>query len=127
MSYHFSPLSEARQKALEELSNQITSEQAVWLSGYFQGLSRGLWSQGQKSNASPAQSSTKKIPLTILFGTHTNRSKKIAESIHKKAQARNLDSKVVGMDDYNPRDLKDEKNVLVIVSTHGEGGTTRNG
>ncbi|PWD98057.1 assimilatory sulfite reductase (NADPH) flavoprotein subunit [Marinilabilia rubra] len=121
MSINHSPLSEFQIKALGDLTNQVTAEQVIWLNGYFQGLSKGLSEAGSNTKSSAGQASGEKVPLTILFGTHTNRSKKIAESIQEKALSKNFDSKVVGMDDYNPRDLKKEKNLLVVVSTHGEG------
>lgn len=59
--------------------------------------------------------------LTILFGSHSGNSEKVAQIARKEAQRLGLEAKVRNMEDYNPRSLKDEEQLLVIVSTHGEG------
>lgn len=115
------PLKEQQQKALEQLTQGITSSEALWLSGYFYGLHQSLSkSEGQPAN-NPEPQKNNSLPLTILYGTHTGRSAAIAQSLHEKALKLNIKSSVYPMDEYNVRQLKNEKNILVIVSTHGEG------
>ena len=61
------------------------------------------------------------VSLTILYGTHTGRSGTIGRWVEKAAGERGFRPQLIAMDDYNPRLLTEEKNLLVIVSTHGEG------
>jgi len=68
-------------------------------------------------NAAPAVAEK----LTILYGSHTGNGKKIAEQAAEAAAARGLKAEVRDMNDYPPRQLAQEQNLLVVVSTHGEG------
>tara|TARA_R110002050_G_scaffold34967_10_gene88275 strand:- start:15905 stop:17701 length:1797 start_codon:yes stop_codon:yes gene_type:complete len=124
MSIQLSPLNEVQLKALEQLTQGAKPEQVIWLSGYFQGLvgsatlgSLAATGAGQFDSAAP----TEKLPLTILYGTHTGRSEALAKALCEQGSTQNITCQLKPMDDYNPKHLKDEKNLLVIVSTHGEG------
>jgi sulfite reductase (NADPH) flavoprotein alpha-component len=97
----------------------------VWLSGYFYGQAT---SGAASTGAAPAAPSAATVPsaapaekLTILYGSHTGNGKKIAEQAAEAAAARGLKAEVRDMNDYPPRQLAQEQNLLVVVSTHGEG------
>lgn len=120
MSIKFSPLNEAQLKALQDLTAGIQPDQMIWLNGYFQGLAGGV-TVGAGVPAAQPEVTAEKLPLTILYGTHTGRSKALAKVLCEKASAQNIECVTKPMDDYKTKQLKDEKNVLVIVSTHGEG------
>ncbi len=123
MSIKLSPLNENQLKALEQLSEGLEKEQAIWLNGYFQGLT-GAKLNGhapQASNGESIPTAVEQIPLTILYGTHTGRCENLAKKLCELASGKGIDCKIHPMDDYKPRQLKDEKNLFVIVSTHGEG------
>jgi len=110
---------------LQQLTAGLTPQQLVWLSGYFYGQA----AQGVASvpGAAPAVATaaaavapaTQKI--TILYGSHTGNGKKIAEQAAAAAVTRGLAAEVRDMNDYPPRQLAQEQNLLVVVSTHGEG------
>jgi sulfite reductase (NADPH) flavoprotein alpha-component len=59
--------------------------------------------------------------LTILYGTHTGRSKTIAANLAKKLANNGVEVQTIALDDYKTRQLATETNVVFIVSTHGEG------
>lgn len=121
MSNQLSPLNEAQLKSLKNLTTNLTKEQAIWLNGYIQGFTASTFASAD-SETSPATIERRvATPLTILYGTHTGRSEKIASEIHTEATAKNFESTLLAMNQYKPRNLKDEKNLLIIVSTHGEG------
>ena len=61
------------------------------------------------------------LKLTILFGSHTGRSEGIAKKLSGLLEEKSISTTVVAMDDYNPKQLETEENVLIVVSTHGEG------
>lgn len=125
MSIKLTPLHDVQLKALEQLSQGLQNEQIIWLSGYFQGLAGSAF-VGAASAVSPgivagAGNGAEKFSLTILYGSHTGHSEGLSKKLNELALAQNIDSKVYPMDDYKTKQLKDEKNLLVIVSTHGEG------
>ncbi|MGQ7869445.1 assimilatory sulfite reductase (NADPH) flavoprotein subunit [Sunxiuqinia sp. sy24] len=124
MSIKLSPLNDVQLKALEQLTQGIQPEQAIWLNGYFQGLAGAVSTGLTKTQTSQGLVSAKavdKFPLTILYGTHTGRSQALAKALCEQARAQNITCLLKPMDDYKPKQLKEEKNLLVIVSTHGEG------
>jgi sulfite reductase (NADPH) flavoprotein alpha-component len=59
--------------------------------------------------------------LTILFGSETGNASRLARSLAEAAHAKGFAPVVADMADYKPRRLKDEQDLLVITSTHGEG------
>ena len=119
MSIKLSPLSEVQLKALEQLTQGIQPGQVIWLNGYFQGLAGAVTTA--PAEVSEIAATSENLPLTILYGTHTGRSETLARELSANASAQHIEAVVKPMDDYNFKQLKDEKNLLVIVSTHGEG------
>jgi sulfite reductase (NADPH) flavoprotein alpha-component len=112
---------------LQQLTASLSPQQLVWLSGYFYGQAT---SGAAGTGAAPAAPSAVTVPsaepapaekLTILYGSHTGNGKKIAEQAAEAAAARGLKAEVRDMNDYPPRQLAQEQNLLVVVSTHGEG------
>ncbi|MGE5393097.1 MAG: assimilatory sulfite reductase (NADPH) flavoprotein subunit [Candidatus Saccharibacteria bacterium] len=119
MSIPLSPLSEQQLSALGSLTNEITREQLLWINGYFQGL---LVSSGNKSlSVEPVSSVKSDKKLTILFGTHTGRSKVIALKLAEVLKKQGVEVKTIAMDEYKTRELAAETHLVVVVSTHGEG------
>jgi sulfite reductase (NADPH) flavoprotein alpha-component len=112
---------------LQQLTASLSPQQLVWLSGYFYGQAT---SGAASTGAAPAVPSAATVPsvapapaekLTILYGSHTGNGKKIAEQAAEAATARGLKPEVRDMNDYPGRQLAQEQNLLIIVSTHGEG------
>ncbi len=110
---------------LQQLTAGLTPQQLVWLSGYFYGQATGGAAGVGASVAAPsttaAPSAAPTEKLTILYGSHTGNGKKVAEQAAEAAAARGLQAEVRDMNDYPGRQLAQEQNLLVIVSTHGEG------
>ena len=59
--------------------------------------------------------------MTVLFASETGNSKALAKSLVEKAKAKGIEVRLADMADYKTRGLKDEQDLLVIASTHGEG------
>lgn len=89
------------------LAGAVTSDQALWISGYFAGLGA----------ATRSGSAARK--LTIIHAGETGN----GASIAKQAAAALADRSpsVVDASHYKVRNLKDEQDLLLIVATHGEG------
>ncbi|MBL7969236.1 MAG: assimilatory sulfite reductase (NADPH) flavoprotein subunit [Prolixibacteraceae bacterium] len=117
MSIQFNPFNEQQLSALANLSAGLNREQLLWINGYFQGL---LASQSTSLPIADKLVSNNKS-LKILYGTHTGRSKTIAENLAKRLSASGVNVQTVSLDNYKTRQLTSETNLVVIVSTHGEG------
>jgi sulfite reductase (NADPH) flavoprotein alpha-component len=112
-----SALSPEQWAQVEALGRSVSAEQARWISGYFAGLDAGLARLGGAAPVAAPQGRT----LTILYGTETGNGRALAKDFAETAAKRGLAPKVADMADYKVRSLKDEQDLLIIVSTHGEG------
>ncbi|HET7815954.1 MAG TPA: assimilatory sulfite reductase (NADPH) flavoprotein subunit [Sphingomicrobium sp.] len=106
-------------RLVEGLAETLTPEQARWISGYFAGLDAGLLRSGG-GQAAPVQAPQGRT-LTILYGTETGNSRDLAKALGAAAGERGLAPKVSDMSDYKVRQLKEEQDILFVVSTYGEG------
>ena len=124
---------------LQRVLSRMNREQLLWLGGYISAaidfapavqehysdpiIEPGALTQGsehsERQEAPAAESKAR--GLTILFGSHSGNSEKTARLAQKEAERKGLSVKVKNMEEYNARFLKEEEQVLVVVSTHGEG------
>jgi sulfite reductase (NADPH) flavoprotein alpha-component len=102
---------------VEALGVSVSAEQARWISGYFAGLDAGLGRLGGAPPAAVPQGRT----LTILYATETGNGRALAKDFAEAAAKRGLAPRVSDMADYKVRSIKDEQDLLIIASTHGEG------
>jgi sulfite reductase (NADPH) flavoprotein alpha-component len=108
------------------LARSLDREQAIWISGFFAGIaSRAvIGEQDGAGLAAPASAPAARPAtrtLTVLFGSETGNSRELATSLTEGAMAQGLEPRLVDMADYKVRALKDEGDLVVITSTHGEG------
>ncbi|MDF7811121.1 assimilatory sulfite reductase (NADPH) flavoprotein subunit [Hymenobacter sp. YC55] len=119
-------------KALNELTANLTNQQLLWLSGYLYGRAAEATQQPVAAStqaaavAAPAAAQPAAAPaapsrLTILYGSQTGNSKKVALQTAEAARQRGLEPTVRDMNDYPTRALASEQQLLVITSTQGEG------
>jgi sulfite reductase (NADPH) flavoprotein alpha-component len=105
---------------LQQLTDKLSAQQLVWLSGYFYGQATSGGAAVAAVVPAPAVAAPVE-KLTILYGSHTGNGKKVAQQAAEAARQRGLTAEVRDMNDYPTRQLAQEQNLLVIVSTHGEG------
>ncbi|WP_375433702.1 sulfite reductase flavoprotein subunit alpha [uncultured Hymenobacter sp.] len=121
-------------KALNDLTASLSQQQLVWLSGYLYGRAvdapqNGATASTQATAAVATTAATQTAPtpaaapsrLTILYGSQTGNSKKVALQTAEAARLRGLEPTVRDMNDYPTRTLASEQQLLVITSTQGEG------
>lgn len=121
MSLKTNPFNEQQLSTLNGLLPGLTKDQILWLSGYLEGrlaVEGGLEVPEVTMAVAKPESL---IKLTILYGTETGHSQTLAEKLAEKATNKNINAKVFSLYDFNYKKLKEEENVAVIVSTHGEG------
>ena len=109
---------------LEKLASQHTALEQMWLSGYLYGIA----AQGQPAaNASTVEMPATAVPpaglpkISLLFGSQTGNSKKAANQVAARLREHGWELVVSDLNDYPNKHLKEEKIVLLVVSTQGEG------
>ncbi|MDE3236011.1 MAG: flavodoxin domain-containing protein [Bacteroidota bacterium] len=105
-------LTEPKLKAIQDLVHSSTREELIWINGYLSALLTD-------AKAEQAKSSVNKI--TIVYGTETGNSKKVATDFAAKAKQQNIQVKLSSLEQYRLNDLPKEEYLFVVISTQGEG------
>lgn len=112
-----SPLRPEQQQLATQLANGLGNDQALWLSGFFAGLAYPA-----SGNALPPTiPSTAKRKLTVLYGSESGNAEQLAGKIAKAAEKQGFKATISNMSDAKPAALTKAENILVVVSTWGEG------
>lgn len=113
---------------MQEIIEHFNPQQLQWLAGYLTGLQHSNQQLLQLINRIPVpQESITTEPIaaqesiTVLYGSKSGNSRKVAKNLHDKLIARGFTTVLQDMNAYQGNRLKDEKWLLVVVSTHGEG------
>ncbi len=112
-------LSSFKSKILQDLVSTSTKEELIWINGYLSGLLSQEATAGSAVAAPAAAPTVGKI--TIVYGTETGNSKKVATDFALKAKKSSINAKVVSLDQYRLNDLAKEEYLLAVISTQGEG------
>ncbi|MDG3072865.1 assimilatory sulfite reductase (NADPH) flavoprotein subunit [Bacillus halotolerans] len=118
-----SPFNQEQAELLNRLLPTLTESQKIWLSGY---LSAQSVSVLETSGAPAAVSAGVTAPaiskeVTVLYGSQTGNAQGLAENAGKQLEERGFQVTVSSMSDFKPNQLKKINNLLIVVSTHGEG------
>jgi len=122
-------LSQEQQQMVDTLSQTLNTRQLDWLSGYFAGkVSVGSTNQqvvalpqNMFTNLTFDSETASKPKLTILYGSRTGNGAMVAKKAQKRAEENGFTVSLIDMNDYKPVQIKNETNLLLISSTHGEG------
>ncbi|MCC7250330.1 flavodoxin domain-containing protein [Hyphomicrobium sp.] len=106
---------------LNQLVQRSTPLQRSWLSGFLAGLDAAQGQQGGAAVAPAAQAPRPRQPLTILYGSESGNTEALAMKAKKLAAKLSFDAKVVDMADADLAVIAKSKNLLVYISTWGEG------
>lgn len=122
-----SPFNEEQVTLLNQLLPKLTEPQKIWLSGY---LSAVQLASGEIAATSVAvldapeklvQVEVKSKEVTILYGSQTGNGQALAETLSKNLLAADYHVTTFSMHEFKTNSLKKIENLLLIVSTHGEG------
>lgn len=109
-------LGESKLNDFLALVKASSEAELIWMNGYISAV------VGKTLGAEAAPAATNHPgKITIVYGTETGNSKRLATSFASKAKKVGINAKVVGMDQYKTADLPKEEYFFSIVSTHGEG------
>ncbi len=104
------PFSSDQRRALDSLLAGFDPVQRGWLSGY-------LAAPGLPVVSAPVPAGK----LTVLYGTESGNSESLADRTVKAAKKRGFQAVMKNMSEISPPDLAKSTNLLVIVSTWGDG------
>ncbi|MCY8975376.1 assimilatory sulfite reductase (NADPH) flavoprotein subunit [Bacillus atrophaeus] len=119
-----SPFNQEQAELLNRLLPTLTESQKIWLSGYLAAAQSGsVQGTAEAPAALPAGDTAQTISkeVTILYGSQTGNAQGLAENMGKTLEGRGYQVNVSSMSDFKPNNLKKIKNLLIVVSTHGEG------
>jgi sulfite reductase (NADPH) flavoprotein alpha-component len=106
------PFSPDQRRSLDSLLSGLSPGQRFWLAGFL----------SADSAAAPASAPAgASVPLTVLYGTESGNAEELAAVSTKAAKKRGFKAVMKNMSDISPDDLAKVENLLVIVSTWGEG------
>lgn len=109
------PFDRTAAEQVRSLVARLDSGQRLWLSGYLAGASE----RATAPAAAPADAS--RPPVTILFGSQSGNSERLAKQAAELLAQRGVRSTLLDMMDCRKNHLQEASTLLVIVSTHGDG------
>jgi len=104
------PFSESARRLIETALVGLDATQRAWLSGY-------LASAPTAVAVAPAAS----VKALVLYGTESGNSEKLADRTAKEAKKKGIAATVKNMADIKAADLAKHQNLMVVVSTWGDG------
>jgi sulfite reductase (NADPH) flavoprotein alpha-component len=118
---------ESQKQQIESLVHGLSQHQVIWLSGYLSGIGMqtpARLAEPSVENNPPASTSASHATLSairVLVGSHTGNGLKISQDIKAEAQRLGFPVEVSNLNDYPLKKLKEDKLILLVISTHGEG------
>lgn len=125
-----SPFNQEQADLLNRLLPTLTETQKIWLCGFLasakvESPAASLSAVALETKAAPVQQNVVQQAiskdLTILYGSQTGNAQGIAEKAKKTLEGQGFKVTVASMSDFKPNNLKKLQNILIVVSTHGEG------
>ena len=124
-----SPFNEEQAELLNRLLPTLTESQKVWLGGFLAAAPTAAVSAAPAPAAVEAESAAVQAPaapavskdVTILYGSQTGNAQRLSQKAGKMLESKGFNVTVSAMSDFKPNNLKKVQNLLIAVSTHGEG------
>lgn len=113
------PLGEARERLLSELSQGLDRESLWWLAGYFTALARETRAPTALEAAPVASKATQ--GLLVVYGSQTGNAQRLAEALHQRALAQGLQARLQRASELSLKQLSRERALLWVISTQGDG------
>ncbi|MEX2416016.1 MAG: assimilatory sulfite reductase (NADPH) flavoprotein subunit [Paenibacillaceae bacterium] len=122
-----SPFNQEQVELLNRLLPTLSETQQIWLSGYLTARQSTGSTVKIGSNllavplASPITQPVASQEVTVLFGSQTGNSQRLAKVLSGKLEERGLLVTLSSMSNFKTNTIKKVRNLLIVVSTHGEG------
>ncbi|GIO23698.1 assimilatory sulfite reductase (NADPH) flavoprotein subunit [Oceanobacillus sp. J11TS1] len=121
-----SPFNEEQVDLLNRLFPTLTETQQIWLGGYLSAV-KNVNQSAQVTDAALAgpqsanEAEAAPVEVTVLFGSQTGNCQNLATGLSEQLEEKGMKVTLASMNDFKPNKLKNIENLLVIVSTQGEG------
>ena len=102
----------------------FSEDQKLWLGGFLAGLNSRLVASA--GNVSPSDTQSDVKHLDIIFGTQTGNAEGLAEDAADLAREKGFSPVISEMDEIEMDHLSSMQNLIVVVSTYGEGEMPNN-
>ncbi|ELY5871915.1 NADPH-dependent assimilatory sulfite reductase flavoprotein subunit [Cronobacter sakazakii] len=110
------PLSPEQLARLQTATHDFTPTQLAWLSGYFWGMvNQQPGAAVMQTPAAPAS------VITLISASQTGNARRVAEALRDDLLAAQLNVNLVNAGDYKFKQIAQEKMLIVVASTQGEG------
>ncbi|ELY6087008.1 NADPH-dependent assimilatory sulfite reductase flavoprotein subunit [Cronobacter sakazakii] len=110
------PLSPEQLARLQTATHDFTPTQLAWLSGYFWGMvNQQPGAAVMQKPAAPAS------VITLISASQTGNARRVAEALRDDLLAAQLNVNLVNAGDYKFKQIAQEKLLIVVASTQGEG------
>lgn len=103
-------------KTIIDLVQSSSKEELIWINGYIAGII-----QQDTTEVATLPATNVKPKLTIVYGTETGNAKQLATQFASLAKQKKCLVKLIGLDQYTPKDLEKESLLVVVISTQGDG------
>ncbi len=96
----------------------FSGDQQAWIGGFLAGLNSQL---AMAQAVAPGAGQVAAKPLDILFGTQTGTAESLAEDAAELARAKGYNPRVAELDEIEMDQLAEMEDLIIVVSTYGEG------
>ncbi len=110
-------LNDQKLENLKKFIEGFTSEELIWINGFISGR---LAAGSSGSAVTPANNSIN-TKLTLIYGTETGNAKALATKLAAEGKKNGLKIKLAPAETYKTKDFEKEENVIVVISTQGDG------
>lgn len=111
------PLNPEQLARLQAATGDFSTTQMAWLSGYFWGMVNQTPGAAAVSAPAPADVPT----ITLLSASQTGNARRLSEQLRDDLLAAKLNVNLVNAGDYKFKQIAQEKLLIVVTSTQGEG------
>ena len=114
-------LAEHRLKVFQDLVTKSSREELIWMNGFLAGIVSA--EAGDPAATMPVVpiSAIAVNKISILYGTETGNSKKVATEFAAQAKKNGVTVKLTSLDQYRLNDLAKEEYAFFVISTQGDG------
>ena len=113
------PLNPEQLARLQAATTDLTPTQLAWVSGYFWGVLNQQ--PGAAAMAAAPAPAVETPTITLLSASQTGNARRVAEALRDDLLAAKLNVNLVNAGDYKFKQIANEKLLVVVASTQGEG------
>jgi len=114
-------LGEERLKKFHEFIEGFSKEELIWINGYLSGIVINGKKNGATHNIEHKHHISLNKRISLVFGTETGNSKKLAAQLATIGKKKGINVKLVDLSQYRLSDLLNEEYFFIVISTQGEG------